>query len=498
MEYSELADYPMPAGRVVRWSPTARRFDWRDDPRALSVSHETHVRAALDDPAAHAGSWIGTVFRMPAALDRDAFGAAFTGWLRRHEAYRTTAVATRRSRALRRRTVPAGSVGATHREIGEVSGGAEGSRRIETLLADAVSATRWPHLAVMTVEPEAPDDREWFTVIFAADHAVMDAYTQVFAIAELIELYRAAVAGRDPNLVDCGSYADFSALERAMNDGLDALHPAVDRWRAFVVDRAGGRLPAFPLPIASLDPRVDGTADGYQASLSTWLLDADRAARFVAVATASGGSQTAGFLAAVKLAFARLGVADGIRYLMPMHTRASLEYAAAAGWFVGVVPVDDPMRGVTCFTEAVAGSAAAARENRDLVPFALPAVAALLDVPATPGFVISFVDGRAVPGAAEWTEHDRALRSRQRGDDEVYLWINRAAGGVNVSMRYPNTEVASVYVQAFVAELRSILIDVAESGDATLHRRIRARRVPAQSGVDACRPTCGTEQVRTR
>ncbi|MEJ9077426.1 condensation domain-containing protein [Gordonia malaquae] len=465
MEYSELADYPLHGGQTIGWVPTAHADAWRNDHRPLSTDHEAHVACATSAPEAAAGSWIGTAFRVEEPLDTDAFGAVIGEWIARHEAYRTTAVPAVGGRGFTRATVPADAIAVEARRAPEPRGSAEICSRIETFFADVVSAVRWPHLAVVTVEP-APAS-PWFTVVFAADHAVMDAYTQVIAIAELTELYRARVQGRAPLLPPVGSYVDFSAFERAVDDALDHDHPVVQRWAGFL--GADRRLPAFPLPVSR--PTGD-TAPDFQASLSRWLLDDDATEAFVAAAKGFGGSQTSGFLSAVKTALGRLG-ADGLRFIMPMHTRNAPEFAVAAGWFVGVMPVDDPIGHAASFGETIGGTSAAIRANRDVVPFSLPRVTSILDVPGAPEFVVSFVDGRAVPGADAWTEHERALRSRVRSGSEVYLWINRAAGGLNLSMRYPNNEIAASSVHAFVAEFAAVLSEVVETGDAALGRPVR-------------------------
>ncbi|GAA4659232.1 condensation domain-containing protein [Gordonia humi] len=459
MEYTELADYPMHEGHVLGWVPNAGPGSWRDDERRLSTDHESHVGRAHADPDRHRGSWIGGAFRIAGPLLRDVFAAALADWLGRHEAYRTTAVAT--DTGWRRRTVAPESVEVAVRPVPEPCGGSDACARLEEFFAEVVSSVRWPHLAVVTVEPDSAcrDEAAFFTVVFAADHTVMDAYTQAFTIGEFTELYRARLAAAGSELPPCGSYVDFSAAERAVDDALDATHPAVRRWGA-LIDTG---FPGFPLPLGP--GGVDG--GGQQASLSRWLLDAPATESFVAAAKRFGGSQTSGFVAAVKSALGRLG-ADGLRFVMPMHTRYTPELATAAGWFVGVMPVDDRMDGAGSFGEAVPGTAVALRANRDVVPFSLSRITDLLGVGEAPQFVVSYIDGRAVPGANRWSAHDRVLRSRVRSDSEVYLWINRAAGGLNLSMRYPNNDVATASVHAFVAEFAAVLTEVASHGDASI------------------------------
>ena len=470
MEYSELADYAIRSGRLTEWRLDAPE-GWKIDDRALAFGHERHVERAAASPDEHRGSWIGTAFEIGEPLDAQTFAATVEAWVSRHEAFRTTATPDDDGR-MRRWTVGPDRVRVTASAATDVLGGAEISDRLGAFFAADVTAVRWPHLALATVAD--PSDTA-FTVVFAADHAVMDAYTQVLAIAELSELYRAIGGGRAPTIAPCGSYVDYSVAERDTADALDAAHPAVTGWRAFL---GADGLPSFPLPVRSPRETVPGQAPGQQAGLSSWVLDAAEADAFVAAAKGFGGSQTSGFLAAVKVAFARLG-APVARYLMPMHTRNSAEYAMAAGWFVGVMPVDDRIGDSVSFAEAVPVTAQASRVGRDLVPFPFARVADLLGIADAPQFVVSFVDARFLPGADAWTENDRALRSRARGESEVYLWINRAVGGVNVSMRYPNNEVAAASVHAFVAELSSVFSAVAHGRDACT----RASGAPVDGGL---------------
>ena len=81
----------------------------------------------------------------------------------------------------------------------------------------------------------------------------MDAYTQLFTIAELRELYAAAVDKRKPTLPPAGSFVDFCAGERAVTESASARERAVEEWKEFLTTSADGHLapPVFPLPIRS-------------------------------------------------------------------------------------------------------------------------------------------------------------------------------------------------------------------------------------------------------
>ena len=76
MEYTELADYPLPAGTLTEWLPVVTDASaWNADDRPVSFTHEDHCSRGND------GSWIGTVFEIHRRFDVDgvAPGASHAG-----------------------------------------------------------------------------------------------------------------------------------------------------------------------------------------------------------------------------------------------------------------------------------------------------------------------------------------------------------------------------------------------------------------------------------
>ncbi|MGJ0184589.1 condensation domain-containing protein [Corynebacterium glyciniphilum] len=493
MEYTELSAYRLHAGHVTTWTPTATDA-WAVDPRPLSSNHEAHVRESLSSPSTGApgesprgDNWIGTAFRIHHPFDAEVFSATLRLWMVRHEAYRTTAVAGTvgdtgvEGDALHRETLPADAVDVSSQQVGHLPDAGSVHDFLDRHFATEVSALRWPHLTVATVGPDAESagdpavslgsqDGPWFTVVFAADHAVMDAYTQIVSIAELREIYAAQLADRTPELPLAGSHVDYSRVERDLADSLTVDHPVVQRWRDFLVGaEAAERASATPrLPLAGA--HSDAERDVQQVSTSMWLLGEVDATVFGQLSKRYGGSQVTGLLAALKVAAARADrdglCGDTFRYVMPMHTRTSPEFALSAGWFVGLMPVEDPMPRGAAFSEAVSATTAAVKENRDLVAYPYPKVAELLEVTEPPRFVVSYVDTRFIPGAEDWTPHDRTLRGVAYSSTDVYIWVVRTKGGVNISMRYPDAPCTRDSVRALVAEYFAVLHSVVDTGDA--------------------------------
>lgn len=478
VEYSELAAYPLHGGVVVDWFIDAEPSGWYDDSRRLSTNHKSHLSGVLEHGEDPAFNWIGTVFRIPGTLDKEAFAQTLRLWFIRHDAYRTTALSadpdgTNGTNAdLRRRTVSPEAISVRANEVAASMGEQFIHAHVNQTFKQRVSALQWPHIAIVTIEPEdAPAAAgEFFTVCFAADHQVMDAYTQLFAIAELIELYNSVRENRAPELPECGSYIEFSDDESRDAELITADHDAVASWRTYLNEVGDTGLdtgmPTFPLPLEDDEHPADHANPTQQASESRWVLNAEEAEAFAAYSKEHfGTSQSNSMLAAVKVALHRAGGATAARYIMPVHTRNKPEYAVAAGWFVGLTPVFDPLGEAKQFSEAVRDTSVAVKHYRPVVPFPYDVIREHLPNAGAPKFVVSFVDTRFVPGQDQWTEHERALRSPVRSDDDVYFWIVRSRYGVSVSTRYPANPVAVDSLARFFAEFEAIVHDVLERGD---------------------------------
>lgn len=461
MEYTELADYPIPSGTVTEWLPSAPTTAWHSDDRHLSTNHRAHLDSTRrTSPATRTESWIGTAFRLAPTLDDVAFDTTIRAWVARHEAFRTTVITDAETGGHRRQIIGSDDVSIDIRRYGRTRSSDEIYHHLDDFFATEVTAERWPHLVFTTVEAT-----DGVIVILAADHSVMDAYTQLLAICELVELYRAAIDNRAPQLPPCGSYVDYSAAEHAAAQAISLDHPATREWRSFLETAPGEMsMPTFPLPVSA--PSAEKT--GAQSSLSLWLLTDEESDAFGAACKQHGGSLSGGALTALSIALARLTTSRVARYVMPKHTRTSAEWFTAAGWFVGLAPVEADLGGAESFGAAIGQIGASARSTQHLVGHSFPRVADLLGITEPPAFVVSFIDGRHLPGADAWTPQDRALRSRTHCGDEVYLWINRTRQGMNISLRFPNNETAAHSVHSFIAEFGAVLREVATTGDAAI------------------------------
>ncbi|MGX7694901.1 condensation domain-containing protein [Gordonia polyisoprenivorans] len=474
MEYTELADYRIPGGRVTAWEPTADPAAWQPDPRRLSYMHLEHARRAQTMGADWYSEWIGTAFMIDRPLDREALAAAIEEWYRRHEAFRSsvrTDAGTGPEDDLTRITTAAQAISVRTSALGDAMSADEAQACVQEYFNTTVSPLRWPHCVAVTVEPDGDDNR--FLLVFAADHTVMDAYTQVFAIRELTTLYEAALDATPHNLLDYGSYLDFADAERDLGEQIDANNIAVTLWREFFETPTSvaqpGPMPTFPRfevpdghsPTITC-PRIPD--DGYQSSLSTYLLDPAQTKAFDTVCKAAGTSMAVGVYTALTMAGAACSGADDLRFISPVHTRTGPEWGEAVGWFVGVIPMHARLGGATTFREALPSVAASVGRYRDAGSAPFAPIADLIGGDVTPpGFVISYIDLRRAEGADQWDARNaRVLRSATADADEVYFWINRIPDGLNVSARFtagPQGAAVEAFLSTFHAILRSVIAD---------------------------------------
>ncbi|MEZ7239139.1 condensation domain-containing protein [Rhodococcus sp. GXMU-t2271] len=459
MEFTELADYPIPAGVLTEWLPCAAEDAWRTDPRPVSHVHEAHLRRTAgsrygDVPDA----WLGTAFEVRGHLEPEPFRRALERWIDRHEPLRSHVTLSGDAAAggAIRRTTPAGAVSV--RFIRHLPSAPDDiCEHLEQLLADCTEPHTWPAYVFATLEPEDVDaSGPSFTVFFAADHAVADAYSVVLVAHEITALYEQERTGRPAGLFPVGSYIDFGATERADAADLAGDHEAVRIWRD-ALTAGGGGMPEFPLP---LGPRPAGASP--QRRLSVRMLDDDRANRFAARCREAGHGFLAGTLACLARAAVELAGVEQFRTIAPAHTRSGPMWAGALGWFVGLRPVEIDTTGTADFATLAARAGAELRRTRASarVPFDL--VGELLGIPMRPRFLVSYMDIRFVPMAAQWPQWNaRTLRSRSYTHD-VFLWFNRSPKGVNLAGRFPDTPTAAANVPPFVERVRTLMHEVSE------------------------------------
>ncbi|WP_132993908.1 condensation domain-containing protein [Gordonia zhaorongruii] len=438
MEFLQVLDAPVEPGRLVEWVPRVEGGlgSWHRDGRSPSHNHEQHLRAAFEHRArtrreGGRESWLGLSIDFDEPLSVPSLRTAMLGWINRHEVLRTHVV-LKHDRTERYSTQP-GTVRLKMSRIGWYSDIDLLLEQVAGSFDRATAPLHWPAYRFATVAR-----RTSFTLLFAADHSLVDGYSLVTAQYELTELYRSARDRRPHDLPPTGSYIDFSAAERTRADTADASHRAVQTWREFLAEH--GDVPRF----VPLVPPADDSDDPFdvehppQSSHSGRLLDAAQTAALDVASATAGGNIVSAVLAALALAYRSAAPESEFACVMPRHTRTDPAWEHALGWFVGLAPVVVDVRDDPDFDTAVQRAAEGLVTGRHGARLPFLRVAELLGHTPAPRFVVSYMDARGTPSSASADDGGaRVLRSHSYSGDEVYIWVNRTTSGLRMHSRYP-------------------------------------------------------------
>ncbi len=259
MEFTELADYAIPAGTITEWIPsvgphaaTPALAGWQPDDRPTSYVHEAHLRHSHASPRRGSESWLGAAFEIDGPLDKPAFRRAVLAWIDRHESMRSHASIDEPSGQLSRVTAAKGAIDIWQVEQEPCAQSDEVFDHLQYLFDEYTSPLAWPAYAFVTLEPLEPTrpsgEHNRITVFFAADHSIIDGFSTALVAHEISVLYAEAKDGRPADLFEAGSYLDFGVSERRIHAELEHTHDAVVAWKEFL-DDGDGEFPAFPLDI---------------------------------------------------------------------------------------------------------------------------------------------------------------------------------------------------------------------------------------------------------
>ncbi|WAZ21869.1 condensation domain-containing protein [Streptomyces cinnabarinus] len=458
MRITDIQRCEVRPGQLVEWtlSPAtvARAALLPDDTRPPAYIQESHIRTArtVREDGLFVPTWLGTAFDIPGPVDLDALQDALRGWTLRHETLRSGFRPD--GDELRRFTLGTREV-SLHREVvGDFDDAGELVRHLQNRFDVAADALRWPNLIYTAV---VRDDGA--SVYMAFDHSNVDAYSIHRIPAEIHELYAAGLAGRAVEQPPVSSYIDFCEIERADADRIDAGHEVVGRWREFI-GRCDGRLPGFPVDLG-LEP---GGPLPTQKLMSEPLVGAEDAAAFEAYCRPYGGSLV-GLLAATALIVREIGGQSVYRTVVPFHTRVKSRWSESVGWYVGGAPIEVPLVPVPDFAGALRSVREQLQAARPLARMPLARVLALLGAdfrPTSPDLysIVSYLDARGIPGAADWAEQSAYGLIRVSYGDQVCVWVNRLHEGLWFAGRYPDTDVAYKNMSLYVERLRDVIAGV--------------------------------------
>ncbi|MFG2641159.1 condensation domain-containing protein [Streptomyces sp. NPDC048370] len=458
MRVTDIQRCEVRPGRLVEWSLSAatvtKAAALPEDSRPPAYLQESHIRTSrsVREGGLFVPTWLGIAFDVPGRVDLDALGDALRRWTLRHETLRSGFRWV--GDEMRRFTLDARDVTLHRESVGDFPDAAGLVQHLQDRFDVAADSLGWPNFLYAAV---VRDDGA--SVYMAFDHSNVDSYSLQRVPAEVHELYAAGVercAVRDTP--PPGSYVDFCQVEREDADRIDEEHDIVAHWREFI-RRCGGGLPSFPIDLGQ-DP---GTL-APQTLMSEMLVDADAAAAFEAYCRPYGGSLI-GLLAATGLIAHELDGQTVYRTVVPFHTRAKSEWSESVGWYVGGAPVELAAAQVPDFPAALRNVRDQLRANRRLSRVPLARVLDLLGPdfrPTSPDLysIVSFVDGRALPGSERWVDWTVHGLIRVSYGTQACVWVNRLHEGLHLASRHPDTDIAHKNMRLYVERLRDFIHSV--------------------------------------
>ncbi|MGW6249301.1 condensation domain-containing protein [Streptomyces roseolus] len=433
-----------------------------------SPVQENHLLRRLANIAAGRpqAPWVGLAFEVQGAADTEALAAALKKWVLRHDTVLTWFSAERSAdggeaagTSLVRHMVDASDVDIRPVTIGAYDSTDALRDHLRAQFQGSTDPLRWPPFTAGVVLRESSS-----TVYFAIDHAHSDAYSVVLVFHELRTLYQAEVDGIEASLPAAGSYIEAGAEERERAAAIQADAPEVQSWITFLLS---GPMPSFPLDLG-VPPGESRPSRAFELDLLTGA-EADA---FAKACREHGAGFSAGVMAVLGFLHRELGGRAEYRGLSVVHTRNDSRWHTAQGWFITLVPVTFPLveegRRLTR-AELLDVAGAAFRSACKLARVSPLRVAELAGIPLQGDDssvlpIVSYIDGRPVPGSRDWDAAECNGLADSSPSDEVLMWVNRRWDRTYVKVTYPDTPEAAANVPYFFGRFREVLREIAEAG----------------------------------
>jgi amino acid adenylation domain-containing protein len=286
------------------------------------------------------------IYNMPAGvrvsgpLRRDAFAAAFSEIVRRHEVLRTTFTAIDGEAV--QVVAPARPV---LLPLVDLCGLPEPRRLPEALRLGREEARRAFDLArgpLLRVSLVALDEEE-HAVLVTMHHIVGDGWSMGVLVRELATLYEAACAGQASPLPELEiQYADYAHWQRQWLSG-EVLDSEIAYWR----ERLGGSPPVLALPADRPRPAMR-TFRGARRSLG---LPGELVGRLGALARSHGATMFMTLLAAFQALLARYSGQPEVSVGTPIAGRNHVQTEDLIGFFINTLVLRTDLAGDPPFTE---------------------------------------------------------------------------------------------------------------------------------------------------
>lgn len=421
-----------------------------------SYMQDQHIRLrrAMERAGSADANWLGLCFDVPGRLDVDAFHRAATTWVRRHEVMWGT---FREDPSDPEREMTRHAIEPDRLTLDVTSLGSHPGPEVNRVLLEHLTAAVNPvdNLGY-ALAGIAGDDRS--TIFCALDHCYGDGFSVLLAYMELSALYAAEVDGTTPELPATTGYMTFAQAEREAAQQYDIEHPAMQFWADHMMDGAGTK-DGFPMDL--------GIAEGerfWLIPMSYDILTGEECDRLDVIAKDEQATFPALVYAAFAMAARDLAGRDAYRFLNPVATRTTPDLLTTMGWMVNVLPIHIPVGPDQGLFDLARVVRARFREARVCEP--VPALRVVEVMKEVFGFsvegthrpsIVSYLDGRAIPGQEKWAQ-DRFYGTTGQGyDDDVNVWINRTPTELYVMCSVPQTPTAVESVDRFFTYASDLL-----------------------------------------
>lgn len=423
-----------------------------------SYMQDQHVRLrrAMERVGSADANWLGLCFDVPGPLDVGALQRAATAWVRRHQVWWGTF-----------RDNPADPDGEMTRhdidpaqlDLSVTPLGTHPGEEVNNVLlkhfSDAVDPIDNFGYALAGVSGE-----EKSTVFCGFDHCYGDGFSVLLAYMELSVLYANETGHPPVELPPVEGYMTYAQWEREDAQQYDEHHPALQFWADYAMDGIGVG-DGFPMDL--------GIAEGERFWLIPMdydILTGEECDRLEAIAKQEEATFPAVVYASFAMAARDLAGHSAYRFFNPIATRNTAETLPTMGWMINVLPIHIPVEPQDELFEIARRVRQKFRDARVCEP--VPALRVLEVIKDLFGFsledthrpaIVSYLDGRAIPGQEKWATDRFHGTTGQGYDDNVNVWINRTPTELYVMCSVPQTPTAVENVDTFFSYAANILRD---------------------------------------
>jgi hypothetical protein len=457
-----LDEWELNPGSVTSWHPTAVAAEKaRQSPVSsvpVSYMQRQHLRNYCERTAAglNFSRQIIASCDIAGQCDISAMDQAVNAYLRRHDTFRSWFERSADGEFIRHTIENPDDI-----EFVPID---HGNMTIEQIHAHVVaipSPLEWGCFTFGVVQNE-----DHFTFFAAMDHVHGDATLIGTTMLEANGMYSALSGGGHAlTLPDAGSFDDFCVRERESTSELTADSPEVQAWIDFA-EGSGGGFPEFPLPLGN--PQKATRSD-----MSTEvLMDPAQTERFESACAAADARFVGGLFACLAQVEHELTGALTYYGLTPRDSRTATDNFMTQGWFTGLIPITVPV-GANPFGDVAVAAQASFDSGLNMarVPYyRVLELAPWLSWPR-PNFPVSnFFHGGAAPLNAILAAADLGLADNigiypdGRFSYQQTIYIFRYGEGTVMAILHPDDPVAKKSVTRYMKAMKSVSVQVADSG----------------------------------